>query len=634
MDTSGSETFVTNSHGSESTKFGSCTRCRTAKVKCRRPGNDNSIPCIRCTSSNLTCETISYRSGRKRGSKNRRSRSSVVASLRPGADLAESSTQAMDGSLSDPIDENAGQARPLSNAKFSILDTETSLNPLGYLTNAVEELQVDAFSSRGPPRANTLFFGLPRSRLDVGMDKDPISTGIIHYTEAVRLFEYYRAHLTGVRFGLDPEIYTLDYMRCRSALLFTASLAGAAKFIQGAAELSSRLSAHVQSLLQLVLEQGYRSIEIAFSFLFIAPWLAPGEHISDDPTAQYVALCINMALALHMDKNTTTDETISDASSLTLSVEQILAIDGLDDISLGDPMIRRLVRSRQRMWYCMYFFDRAVAMARGRPYIAPSGKMLSECETWHTDESSLPQDTIITAIVTLYRDYGTLIEAIHLADERAAGINVEASIITLIDDYFSSWHAQWDLALAEAASKAGSTSPYPSIIVAQIRLSAYAMLLGSRRIRTASTLLRQAGRQAAIALLEQVVAHKTWIRYAHNQTVIMIAFAVSWVIKDHQEGYTPAVGNSACCIPQDHLDLINKVLDVLFLIGSQPEHRNGYGTVYSAHLRALLWRLNTDRVLGPPLRDSPLRELLADASAVGPQTQHELDLGCWLDWLR
>ncbi len=135
---------------------------------------------------------------------------------------------------------------------------------------------------------------------------------------------------------------------------------------------STRLGIHLRNLLVQIIRFGYKSVDIVTAFLVIIPWISPGEHVSDDPTTQYAALAVNMALDLHMDKPVDCRpgygvlEVIdvhggggnASYAGISLSPEQVCAIDGLREVELGKEMLGRLFRSRQRIWLALFILDR------------------------------------------------------------------------------------------------------------------------------------------------------------------------------------------------------------------------------------------------------------------------------------
>jgi hypothetical protein len=64
------------------------------------------------------------------------------------------------------------------------------VNPLGMFASAVGGLREEGTSTNKPTNQKASpFFGLPRSKLDVDPELDPIDLGLVTKMEAARLFE-------------------------------------------------------------------------------------------------------------------------------------------------------------------------------------------------------------------------------------------------------------------------------------------------------------------------------------------------------------------------------------------------------------------------------------------------------------
>lgn len=132
-----------------------------------------------------------------------------------------------------------------------------------------------------------------------------------------------------------------------------------------------------------------------------------------------------------------------------------------------------------------------------------------------------------------------------------------------------------------------------------------------------------------------------------NQSVIMIAFAASWLIKDYQQSAhaNPNIGP----LGLEQLAAVLQVLDILQRVGTEPSHRNGYAVLYSTRLRALLWPDGSQSgkpASQPPVSHPPMGHLSVNhdaatfMSAIDPSiftlAEPETDRGesDLFDWLR
>ncbi|KAJ8117796.1 hypothetical protein ONZ43_g4123 [Nemania bipapillata] len=134
------------------------------------------------------------------------------------------------------------------------------------------------------------FFGRFQPRLDIGADLDPIELGLLTLAEAESLFTYFYDNLAHTRWGIDPVLHTVDFVRRRSAFLFTSIAAASALFSPSLEALHRRISRHRQKLADLVVTKRYRSVEIVLAFMVNIPWIPAGEHWADDETSTYISI--------------------------------------------------------------------------------------------------------------------------------------------------------------------------------------------------------------------------------------------------------------------------------------------------------------------------------------------------------
>jgi hypothetical protein len=116
------------------------------------------------------------------------------------------------------------------------------------------------------------FFLPMKASLDQGPGLDPIDVGLVTLEEAENLLAYFHKALAHTRWGLDPLVHTLPFVRSRSAFLFTTLLAMTAIFLPEAASLAKRLLLHRRFLAEQVIVRKFRSVEIVLAFLVSIPW--------------------------------------------------------------------------------------------------------------------------------------------------------------------------------------------------------------------------------------------------------------------------------------------------------------------------------------------------------------------------
>ncbi|TKA74093.1 hypothetical protein B0A49_02875 [Cryomyces minteri] len=203
---------------------------------------------------------------------------------------------------------------------FALDNAENPLQLLAHASNLPDSqpqlssttpslLPAAASSAPGPMRDESgsqdlrTFFGPFYPHLDVGEDIDPIDMGFVTQKEADVLFTFFYQHLSHTRWGLDPAVHTSDFVRKRSAFLFTSILAACALFLPLTAALSKRLPVHCKNLAHHVMANRKRSPEIVLAFMVNIPWMSPGKHWADDETCTYTAMALTVAMDLSLNKH-------------------------------------------------------------------------------------------------------------------------------------------------------------------------------------------------------------------------------------------------------------------------------------------------------------------------------------------
>ena len=214
------------------------------------------------------------------------------------------------------------------------------------------------------------FFQLSQFSLDTGPDLDPIHLGLITVEEGETLFSFFHHNLAHTRWGLDPALYTAAFTRSRSAFLFTSIAAAAALFMPSAAALSRRLSNHCKTLVNRIILDRYRSVEIVLAFMVNVPWMFPGKHSTDDETCWYVSMATTMALDLSLHKILVPVASLRDgpgglggslggiARADCIDPKVALALDGFADVEPTSELGLRLLRRRERCWIALFVLER------------------------------------------------------------------------------------------------------------------------------------------------------------------------------------------------------------------------------------------------------------------------------------
>ncbi|OJI87406.1 hypothetical protein ASPTUDRAFT_54380 [Aspergillus tubingensis CBS 134.48] len=621
------------SHGRQA----ACLNCRKSKVRCNRSQDDAS--CSRCKQANVECIIPSHHVGRQKGVKNKRKglekalhqieqaikrprsdASGSEAAQKLISDLQEMLSNTREQQLhseaddqSEDFDRSYTYHSPRDNIgdNLSLDDAE---NPLQLLARA-SDLQLSPTEVRGAhkwppstiqpsgmlqnstegsdPAAQSYFVPI-RASLDVGPDIDPIDIGLVTPSEAESLFSFFYQNLAHTRWGLDPLVHTVSFVRTQSAFLFTSIMAVAALFLPSATALSKRLSRHCKTLAQNVIVRRHRSVEIVLAFMVNVPWMEPGSCLGDDDTCSYIAMALAVALDLSLNKIVLPSSSFEPsllrrlAKAETIDAKRALYMDRFDGVEPTSAWGRRLLRRRERTWLALFVLERGVCLARGRSYTVPSTALINHCDNWHVSDFADSRDGPMNSMAVLRRNLdGLFLRVKANCDSHQAtdtGSEVAQSIKNIIESFYDQWYEIWAPEIGEGHSR--SLPPYVEILVTHTRLSTYGGVINHPTAPVeVKRFFRAAGLSSALNVLRAAIQGEARLKSMPNNTVIMISFAacsalsLSVMPEDSRSSLAPSVHN-----------LIEETAGVLERIGATTRHRNGASVLYGRFLRALVRR--------------------------------------------
>ncbi|KAI0394161.1 hypothetical protein F5Y17DRAFT_429118 [Xylariaceae sp. FL0594] len=436
------------------------------------------------------------------------------------------------------------------------------------------------------------FFGRSQARLDVGLDLDPVELGLLTFPEAQALFKYFYEKLSHTRWGVDPVLHTVEFVRKRSAFLFTSICAASALFQPSLEALHKRLSAHQQYLADLVITKRCKSVEIVLAFMVSIPWLPAGEHWADDETSTYISMALSIALDLYLNKLIlpSAPETPFSRDNIPtsdhISSRRALIVDGFPDLDPLSELGRRLLRRRERTWLSLFVLERGAALARGRSYMLPMSPLIENCDHWHLCELADRWDGSIVSVAVLRRDLAKLIANIRgICDSYVNGVSDNAIVEKLkkeINMFFDRWYQTWPMQIGDRDQF--TLPPYVEILASHTRLSMYSSVINySSAPSVARHFFRSAGLSSALNVLRVAVQGEGQLRSMPNNTAIMISFAACFALRVS----TAADGRGSSLAPSIRA-LIAETIDVLDRIGSAPVQRKGLSCLFAGQLRQIL----------------------------------------------
>ncbi|KAH9872212.1 hypothetical protein IAQ61_005047 [Plenodomus lingam] len=629
------------------TKQAACLNCRRSKIKCRR--EEGAPICDRCQHVGAECVIPEFHIGRQKGVKNKRSglekaiyqveeaikkRKSDVTTdkstlqhlqrLLNEAQGEESKSKSNDAvpSSSEPSPTPAQTKDPVPHSGDDQLALEDVENPLQLLARA-SDLRIaspQTYDPTSPEGRNNgseqsayldvhHFFLPMKASLDQGPGLDPVDVGLITMNEA----EIFHKKLAHTRWGLDPVVHTLPFVRNRSAFLFTTLLAMTAIFLPETASLAKRLLLHRRFLAEQVIVRKFRSVEIVLAFMVSIPWMPPGSHASDDDTSLYLATALSIALDMSLDKVITPSSSFDQElvrqtpKAECLHATKALAMDGFEDIDPNSEWGQRLLRRRERVWIALFVLERGVCLARGRSYCVPKTCLILHADQWHFQQYSDVQDGPLVSMAVLRRDLDDLFSDVRsrcdLYCTSSTGTQIAHEIDSAIDSFFDRWTRTWTSVIGDPESK--TLPPYVEILITHTRLSTYSMLLNHPSAPSeVKRSFRASALSSALNVMRAAIQGESRLKSMPNNTVTMICFAASIALAlsgpavNRPPATTtvpittaPAQRNTPNktmnLAPSVH-HLITDTATVLERIGSTPSHRNGASVVYGRFLRVLV----------------------------------------------
>ncbi|KAF2757485.1 hypothetical protein EJ05DRAFT_511287 [Pseudovirgaria hyperparasitica] len=631
-------------HFSSATKQAACLHCRRSKVKCKRDQGD--VVCERCQNAGLDCSTPGqFHVGRQKGVKNKRSglekavfqieealkksrndpplgaasNTELHRLLDEARSRLSSSAQGPTGPIPDITPSR--HSLDVDNQQLALDDAE---NPLQLLARA-SDLQlsspqgstqdVTTPSNRRPtisgpqitPKAHRFFRPMRAtnaSEEERHNDLDPIDLGLVTIDEAEMLTSFFHRNLAHTRWGLDPFLYTLDFIRKRSSFLLTSIMAASSLFISYTDALAKRLSIHTKVLAQRVIAQRLRSVEIVLAFIVNIPWMPPGDHSADDDTGLYLATAMSIALDLSLDKiilpSSYIDRKVLDRipNADCIDARKALTMDGFDGVDPSTEWGRRLCNNRERIWIALFVLERGVCLARGRRYTVPISPLINHCDKFHTIDIAIPGDRAMISMSVLRRDLDGLFSEVRLRCDSFTssdnGSNIARDIERSIEKFFDSWLIIW------TAGKKEALPPYVEVMITSVHMtstpSALTILCRHTKLSTytkvmnhptapleVKRLFRASALSSALNVMRAVVQSSSQLASMPNNTCIMLAFAACMAL-NLCTGPSSGGANLAPSIAQ----LIEEAADVLERLGTTPKHRRGQSVYYGEYLRDLV----------------------------------------------
>ncbi|KAF7527456.1 hypothetical protein PCG10_002859 [Penicillium crustosum] len=455
--------------------------------------------------------------------------------------------------------------------------------------------------SEHPYRYSNYFKSSPQVPLrDVGPDVDPVDLGLVTMDEACYLFPVYFVRLHPVNGILDPMLHTPDFVRSRSALLFTWILALTAQFDHGSASVAKRLRLHGEKLSKHVHTCGYKSVEIVQGYYISLLSATPAETLAQERSWLYTVYAFGVAAELGLDQGSCVkDAPPSNSNNASYSRNHDPASTSLSgsnsprlllEYPSKDPTEnQRMTRNRERTWLRILLWERASSAACGRIHTFPETDLTQSVDSWWLHHLADPTDKHTCAFIILRRILASLQNELR---HQAHLTHVDPHWVReMVDTSLRPWCDRW------------LTYPMPNVITSPSeKLSNiflhYVYLHG--RLWTLSFALHGSisGDQNMDAIRADcfeaaVKSCELAVHDLHNigeplycmlaPTWAMISYAAVLALKLFPALYGSRVGNDV-----ELLALLSQVAIQLERAGTTPSHRFGIAALLGKHLMMIL----------------------------------------------
>lgn len=251
-------------------------------------------------------------------------------------------------------------------------------------------------------------------------------------TKYVRFSFFERLHpINGI---LDPGLHTPDFVRPRSALLFTWILAITAQFDHSSGPLATRLRLHGEKLSKHVHSCGYKSVEIAQGYYISLLAAVPANTLAEDHSWIYTNYALGMISDMGLDRqNGSSMESSSPGTMDDLGVIQ--------QEQEQKPCAARLVRNRERTWFRILLWERAHSAACGRVTPFPENELTRRVQDWWRHPLADPTDRYTCAFIILRRHLSMLFHQVK--DRFGRPDNPRHWVRDLVDSTLDPWRRSW-----------------------------------------------------------------------------------------------------------------------------------------------------------------------------------------------
>ncbi|KAJ6020447.1 transcriptional regulator family: Fungal Specific TF [Penicillium herquei] len=429
--------------------------------------------------------------------------------------------------------------------------------------------------------------------LDVGPDVDPIDLGLITVEEAHHLFPIYFTRLHPINGILDPILHTPEFVRSRSALLFTWVLALTAQFDHGCASIAKRLRLHGEKLSRHVHTCGFKSVEIVQGYYISLLSATPADTLAEERSWLYTMYAFGVAAELGLDQYFQSNQAHDSLFPSNQGHQSLQTTDSRSGETLNrrdSSYEQRLIRNRERTWFRILLWERANSAAYGRIHSFPETALTQNIEQWWMHPLADFTDRHTSAFIALRRILAILNNDLReRAETTGSALHwVRDFVDATLQPWCDTWLEQSNTDTVTSWSAKQLSNIFLRYVYLHGRLWTLSIALYNSRERNSSDFgLRNDCFEAAVNACEVAVrdlediGEPLYCMLA--PTWAMISYAAVLALK-----LFPAIYGPSISIQIELFALLSRVALNLERAGKTPSHRYGIAALLGQHIMMIL----------------------------------------------
>jgi hypothetical protein len=436
---------------------------------------------------------------------------------------------------------------------------------------------------------------------------------------------------------LDPLLHTPEFVKDRSALLFTWILAITAQFDHSSGVLAKRLRLHGEKLSKHVHSSGFKSVEIVQGYYISLLSATPAKTMAEERLWLYTNHAFGVAVELGLDQRAPLRNPGSAGNSLAATrISSPLPTAFLDhqpaegeftSRDLTYATSQRLARNRERTWLRILLWERANSAACGRMTTFPETELTQNIENWWLHPLADSADRFTCALILLRRQ----LAALHVDLRAQAALPHHSNphwVLKQINSTLQPWIQDWIPLLSNSSAPSSYETDIAQIYLYYVYIHGclwtlcYALYYISKSTQNKEDVhaIREDCFEAAVKACEFAVRDLQTVGeplYGMlSPTWAMISYAAVLALQLFPLLYGTRPGSEV-----ELLSLLGQVALQLERAGSTPSHRFGIAAMLGQHLLMIL------RTRTASLRDSVVHPENNEEVMLVDQQQYENGLG-------